>query len=53
MLLRGVPVFDESLEPIKVGLSDGKRDAGSHAADSHTANTPGIPFGNQMSGAIH
>jgi hypothetical protein len=53
VLLRRVPVFDDSAEPIKVGLCDGERDAGSHAADSHAASASGIPSGIQMSGANH
>jgi hypothetical protein len=53
MFLRCVPVFDDCAQPIKVGLSDRKRNAGSHAQDSHAASLTGIPAGNQMSGAIH
>jgi hypothetical protein len=52
MLLRRVPVFDESMQPIKVGLSDEESNAGSHAADSHAASPPEIPFRTQALGAI-
>jgi len=52
VLLRRVAVADQIAEPIQVGRGDGKRDAGSHAPDSHAASPPGIPGGIQMSGLI-
>ena len=53
MLLRRVAVLHQTAKPIQVGGGNGKRDAGSHAADSHAASPPGIPKGIQMSDAIH
>jgi hypothetical protein len=41
------------VKPIQVAWGDGKGDVGSHAADSHAADQPGIPIGIQMSDLIH
>ena len=53
VLLRRVSVFDHTAKPIKLGGRDGKRNAISHAANSHAASPPGIPVGIQMSDFIH
>ena len=38
VLLRRVPVLNESVQPIKAGLGDGEGNASSHADDSHDAS---------------
>jgi hypothetical protein len=43
VLLRRVAVFDQSVEPIKVGGRDRNGNAGSHATDSHAPSPPRIP----------
>ena len=43
MLLRRVPVFDQSKKPIHIGRGDGKGDAGSHAADFARPTRTGNP----------
>jgi len=53
VLLRRVPVFDQSVKPIKIGLSGGESDVSSHPTASHDANSTGIPCRTQLLGAIH
>ena len=49
VLLRRVAVFNESVKPIKIGVRDGKRNAGLHPVNSHAATPSGIRPGIQLS----
>ena len=53
MLLRGVAIFDESLEPAPIGRRNGHGFSRAHRADSHAPRKTGIPKGTQPSDLIH
>jgi hypothetical protein len=53
VLLRRVATSDHGSKPIRVRGRYRKRNAGSHAADSHAASQAGIPNGIQSSDLIH
>ena len=53
MLLRGVAIFDESLEPAQIGRRNGHGFSRAHRADSHAPRETGIPKGTQLSDLIH
>ena len=43
VLLRGVAVLNQGLEPTNIGGRDGERLSSAHRADSHVHSAPGIP----------
>jgi hypothetical protein len=53
MLLRGVAIFDESLEPAQIGRRNGHKSSRAHRADSHAPRQTGIPERTQPSDLIH
>ena len=53
MLLRGVAIFDESLEPAPIGRRNGHGFSPAHRANSHAPRKTGIPKGTQPSDLIH
>jgi len=53
MLLRGVAIFDKSLEPLPVSRGNGHGFSRAHRADSHASRKTGIPKGTQPSDFIH
>ena len=53
MLVWGVAIPREHLQTAPIGRLESDGNSGSHAPDSHTSRTTGIPSGIQMSDAIH
>ena len=53
LLLRGVAILDESLEPVPIGRRYGYGFSRAHRADSHAERITGIPKRTQSSDFIH
>jgi hypothetical protein len=53
MLLRGIAVPDDRLEPLSIGSRNSDGNSPAHAADSHARQVTGIPLGIQPSDFIH
>jgi len=53
MLLRGVAISDENLQPAPIGRRNGYEFSRAHYAESHAPQKAGIPKGTQPSDLIH
>jgi hypothetical protein len=53
MLVWGVAIPREHLQTAAISGLEGDGNSGSHAPESHASGSMGIPFGIQMSDAIH
>ena len=51
--MRGIPVPRDRLQTAAIRGLESDGNSGSHAPDSHASRPRGIPFGSQMSDAIH
>ena len=53
MLLGGIAIARERLQPATVGTTNGEDDTWTHRPDSHIPSPAGIPYGIQLSDFVH